>query len=221
MDINIIRQIQKINSNNTTYLFQERKHLASIYKMISSNTWNDYDVERILIAAAVIDKKASDSTISLNKIYKDRVYDNYELSMSSYFNNAVYVSDTLPEMAPALSAISFSIQYTNVGMFNSWNDIKGIKARVDVYRTSGIPQRYDPLIKLLDTTIPQNIPGDIGPTETNADYGKTKIFNFVSDSDYAAGDYLFTFTIIDKTMIETSYDTYFINSQYVKQIQIV
>lgn len=217
MDQNIIRQIQKIRSNNEQLLQKIRSVLSSVDSFVLAGRWNSVDVAKFLRSAAVFQKKSLDSSISLNVIYKNLVYDNYDISEKNFFKNAIYISDTIPEEAPKYTPISFDISYRNKGLFNSWTDAKGIKLRVRVYKTSGTPQLYDPVIIHLDTT--ENVPGDL-VGETNADYNRAKIFHVITDNDYPAGDYTFTATVIDNTMSESDYDDYYINSPYAKQITI-
>jgi hypothetical protein len=213
----ITRQIQRIKTNNELLVSKLQGLLADADKIIAAGAWRGDDLQRILRLAYIYDKKAGDSAISLNTIYKDRVYDNYATDEVNFFKNAVVVSDTSPSTAPALQSFLFDVQYTNQGLFNAWTSAKNIKLRVRVYKSSSVPQLFDPIVIPLNTALSQNIPGD---EITNGDYNKIKIFNVVTDNDYSAGTYLFTFSIIDDGITISDYDTYYINSLYFKTITI-
>jgi hypothetical protein len=213
----ITKQIQRIKASYESVVLKLQGLLTDADTIVSLGVWRHNDIHRILRLADIYDKKATDSAISLNTIYKDRVYDNYETDAASFFKNAVYFSDTAPDTAQALHAFSFNVQYTNNGLFNAWTAAKNIQLRVRVYRSSGTPQLFDPLVIPLNVALPQNIPGD---ELTNGDYNKTKIFNVTTDTDYSAGTYLFTYTIIDNNISISDYDTYFANSLYSKTITI-
>ena len=213
----VTRQIQRIKSSNESLLEKMRTLLLDADSIIAAGKWQSLVIHHVLRMIFIYNKKAIDASVSLNVIYKDRVYDNYEEGAINFFKNASCVSDTMPSTATALTAFSFSIQYKNKGIFYAWNSAKAIRLRIRVYKTDGTPQLYDPIVVLLDTAITQNTPGD---ELTNGDFGKIKIFNVVSDADYIAGQYLFTTSIIDSETDVSDYDTYFVNSLYSKTITI-
>lgn len=160
MDQNIIRQIQKIKENSRVWQQKIREIFSSASSFIALGRWDKLAIAKFIRSAAVLDKKALDSSISLNVIYKNLVYDNYDISEKNFFKNAIYISDTIPEEAPKYTPISFDISYRNKGLFNAWKFGKGIRLRTRVYRTSGTPQLYDPVYTYLDTTEIGNVPGD-------------------------------------------------------------
>jgi len=220
MDVSTTKQIYKINSNNTQRLTSIRTSLSSLKTIISGGEWQESPINVLLNSAAAINKKAEDSAISLNTIFKDREYDNYSTAQFNYLKNAIFVSSTMPATGHSLTPLVFTVQYKNTGLFYSWNSLKGIKLRIRVYRTTGLPQLYSPIVTALNLSLPQNIPGDLTATETNADYERIKIFNVTSGSDYIAGEYTFTFSIINSDISNTDYESHFINSLYSQSIVI-
>ena len=192
MNSTLSRQIRKINELNTE-CYEKTVAIKDITdKYIASGDHSSITEERIKLVSDAYNKKARDTVVSLNRIYKDAVYDDYESDLDLFFRNASYVDSDVPPMVNYNSILNFSVKFRNDGVFWAWTADKGIKMTCAVTRSDGAS--YDTEEAILDTSLAVNTPGD---EKTNQDYKRVKTFNISFTVDMPQGEYILTCKISD------------------------
>lgn len=188
----ITRQIRKIKDLNEECYAKMLIAKDMCDKYIASGEHSEDTELRIDIASSAFNKKARDTIVSLNRIYGDSVYDDYNADMDLFFRNAKYVESNIPSVTNHGSILSFYVKFRNDGIFWSWTEDKGIKMLCSVTRSDGAS--YDTEVTMLDVTADGNVPGD---QNTNQDYKKIKTFNLDFEIDMPSGEYTLVCSVSD------------------------
>lgn len=209
MDSTLSRQIRKLKELMDECYVKMIETKTKADKYVANIPQRKVTKESILFDSNVANKKARDSVISLNRIYKDVVYDDYSSYLDIFFRNAKFSESNAPEVVAYGSMMNFYVKFKNSGVFWAWTKDKGIKLVCEVIRSDGAS--YDTEKFLLDVNLDGNAPGD---ENSNGDYRKIKTFNASIKIDMPPGEYVIICSVTDKE--NRNY-----NGKYTAQVRVI
>jgi hypothetical protein len=192
-----MKKVSLITSKNNILL----QSIINTYKNIEASSDMKYIRKQQSDAKAVY-KKIKDNVATMNDLLSRTVYTEEYLNnfVKDFLKKAQYISDTIPDTISVDDVVSAEVQFSNTGMFYSWDDDKGIYLSVKILDEDG--GLYMGNLYPLDTIL-----NPAGDQSTNGDFQVIKTFNIEFEvPDAVPGEYSVMMRIVDDTVnFESSY----------------